>query len=208
MIAQALGLHEPPEEAISEHVSAYLGEQHCLLVLDNFEQVIEAAPFVADLLSTCPHLSVLVTSRVHLRLRAEHILPLAPLPVEDAVALFQDRATAIQPGRLYASQEVAAICERLDRLPLAIELAAMHVKTLSFPDCMSASFIAWRCCGWSQGPASTTANDGGCHCLELRTADRDTTAMFSRAGQFLWGIGRSRQQRQCAAPRKRRLLKR
>jgi len=133
VIAQALGRNVPPEEAIAEHVSAYMGEQNCLLVLDNFEQVIEAAPFVADLLSTCPHLSVLVTSRVHLRLRAEHLLPLAPLPVEDAVALFQDRATAIQPRRLYASQEVAAICERLDRLPLAIELAAMHVRTLSLP---------------------------------------------------------------------------
>jgi len=133
MIALALGLHESLEEDISEHVTAFLREHHCLLALDNFEQIIEAAPFVANLLSTCPHLSVLVTSRVPLRLRAEQILPLAPLSIEDAVALFQDRATAIQPGRLYASQEVAAICERLDRLPLAIELAAIHVKTLSLP---------------------------------------------------------------------------
>ena len=133
VIARALELHEFSEKDISEHVSTYLREQHCLLVLDNFEQVVEAAPFVANLLSTCPQLFVLVTSRVPLRLRAEHVLSLVPLPVADAVALFQDRATAIQPGRLYASQEVAAICERLDRLPLAIELAAMHVRTLSLP---------------------------------------------------------------------------
>ena len=133
VLALALGLHESHEEDISEQVTAFLREHHFLLALDNFEQMIEAAPFVANLLATCPHLSVLVTSRVPLRLRAEQILPLAPLSIEDAVALFQDRATAIQPGRHYASQEVAAICESLDRLPLAIELAAIHVKTLSFP---------------------------------------------------------------------------
>ena len=69
-----------------------------------------------------------------LRLRAEQVLPLAPLPLADAVTLFQERALAIRPGGVYAPQEVAAICERLDRLPLAIELAAMHVKTLSLPD--------------------------------------------------------------------------
>ncbi len=96
-------------------------------------QIIHAASFVANLLSTCAHLSILVTSRMSLRLRAEQVLPLAPLPIEDAVTLFQDRATAIQPGRPYASQEVAAICERLDRLPLAIELAAIHVRSLSLP---------------------------------------------------------------------------
>ena len=133
VIARAIGLHEPSEADISEHVIAFLRGQHFLLVLDNFEQIIEAAPFVANLLSACPHLSILVTSRVPLHLRAEQVIPLAPLPVEDAVALFQDRASAIQPGRLYASQEVAAICERLDCLPLAIELAAIHIKTLSLP---------------------------------------------------------------------------
>ena len=69
-----------------------------------------------------------------LRLRAEQVLPLAPLPLADAVTLFQERALAIRPGGVYAPREVAAICERLDRLPLAIELAAMHVKTLSLPD--------------------------------------------------------------------------
>jgi predicted ATPase/DNA-binding XRE family transcriptional regulator len=133
VIAQVFGLHASSEEAFSEQVIAFLREQHCLLVLDNFEQVIEAAPFVANLLSTCPHLSVLVTSRIPLRLRAEHAIPLAPISLEDAVALFQERAMAIRPGGVYASKDVAAICERLDRLPLAIELAAMHVKTFSLP---------------------------------------------------------------------------
>ena len=133
-IAQALGLRESLEGEISEQVITFLQEKHVLLILDNFEQIVEAASYVADLLSTCPRLSVLVTSRIPLRLRAEQILLLAPLPLTDAVTLFQERALAIRPNNVYASPEVAAICERLDRLPLAIELAAMHVKTLSLPD--------------------------------------------------------------------------
>lgn len=134
VIVHALGLRESLEGEISEQVTTFLQEKHVLQILDNFEQIIEAAPFVANLLSTCPHLSILVTSRVPLRLRAEQVIPLAPLPIEDAVALFQERALAIRPGGVYAPQEVVAICERLDRLPLAIELAAIHVRTLSLPD--------------------------------------------------------------------------
>jgi non-specific serine/threonine protein kinase len=134
VIAHALGLRESLEGEISEQVIRFLQEKHFLLILDNFEQILEAASFVADLLSKCPRLSVLVTSRMPLRLRAEQVFPLAPLPLTDAVTLFQERALAIRPGGVYTPPEVAAICERLDRLPLAIELAAMHVKTLSLPD--------------------------------------------------------------------------
>lgn len=133
-IGQALGLRESLEIEVSEQVVTFLQEKHVLLVLDNFEQIVEAALFVVELLSSCPHLSILVTSRVPLHLRAEQALPLAPLPLADAVALFQARARMIQPGGAYAAREVAAICEQLDRLPLAIELAAMHVQTFSLPD--------------------------------------------------------------------------
>ena len=134
IIAHALGLRESLQGEISEQVITFLREKHLLLILDNFEQILEAASCVADLLSTCPRLSVVVTSRVPLRLRAEQVLPLAPLPLQEAVMLFQERALAIRPEGVYAPQEVAAICERLDGLPLAIELAAMHVKTFSLPD--------------------------------------------------------------------------
>src|SRR5437660_2785777 len=134
IIAQALGLRESLEGEVSEQVAIFLQEKHLLLVLDNFEQILEAASSVADLLSACPRLSVLVTSRMPLRLRGEQILQLTPLPLADAIMLFQERALAIRPGGVYTPQEVAAICERLDRLPLATELAAMHVKTLSLPD--------------------------------------------------------------------------
>ncbi len=132
IMAQALGLRESTE--VFEQVITFLQEKHSLLILDNFEQILAVASSVAELLSTCPRLSVMVTSRVPLHLRAEQVLPLAPLPLTDAVALFQERALAIRPGGVYAQQEVAAICERLDRLPLAIELAATHVKTFSLPD--------------------------------------------------------------------------
>src|SRR6266566_190311 len=134
IIAQAFGLRESLQGEISEQVITFLREKHLLLILDNFEQILQAASSVAELLSRCPRLSVVVTSRVPLRLRAEQVLPLAPLPLQEAVMLFQERALAIRPGGVYAPQQVAAICERLDRLPLAIELAAMHVNTFSLPE--------------------------------------------------------------------------
>jgi predicted ATPase/DNA-binding XRE family transcriptional regulator len=134
MVAQMLGLREQVNFSLAEQVRAFLDNKHLLLVLDNVEQVLDSASFVADLLASCPRLFVLVTSRRSLHLRAEQELQLAPLPLEDAVALFRERAQAVQPARAYAVSEVAAICEQVDRLPLAIELAAMHVKVLSLPE--------------------------------------------------------------------------
>lgn len=135
-IAQALGLREVEVDVgqTVELVAAFLRDKHVLLLLDNFEQLLETAPTVADLLSHCPRLVILVTSRRPLRLRGEQLLPLAPLPLADAVTLFQARARARRPEGVYGAPEVAAICERLDRLPLAIELAAMQVRTLSLSE--------------------------------------------------------------------------
>ncbi len=133
-VAQMLGIREQGNSSFAEQVRTFLHHKHLLLVLDNVEQVLESASFVADLLASCPRLFVLVTSRRSLHLRAEQELQLAPLPVEDAVALFRERAQAIRPARAYAVDEVAAICEQVDRLPLAVELAAMHVKVLPLPE--------------------------------------------------------------------------
>jgi predicted ATPase/transcriptional regulator with XRE-family HTH domain len=132
--AQALGIRAQVNFSPARQVQAFLHPKHLLLALDNVEQVLDCASFVADLLASCPRLFVLVTSRMPLRLRAEQDLPLAPLPLEDAVELFCERAQALRPGRTYAMDEVAAICKRVDRLPLAIELAAMHVKVFSLPE--------------------------------------------------------------------------
>jgi predicted ATPase/DNA-binding XRE family transcriptional regulator len=129
-IAQALGIHESANTSLAEQVPVFLRPKHLLLVLDNVEQVLDSASFVADLLANCPHLFILVTSRTPLRLRAEQEVRLAPLPLKDAVTLFYERAQAVRPSQVYAVSEIAAICEQVDRLPLAIELAAMHVKLL------------------------------------------------------------------------------
>lgn len=134
VVAQTLGLREQVSTPLSEQVRVFLQHKHFLLVLDNYEQVLEAASFVADLLTTCPRLSVLVTSRAPLRLRAEQELLLAPLSLTDAVTLFCERAQAVRPGGEYTTPAVTAICERVDRLPLAIELAAVHSKVLSLPE--------------------------------------------------------------------------
>jgi predicted ATPase len=147
-IAQALGVREAGEEPLSHQLQAVLRDSHSLLVLDNFEQVVETAPLVADLVADCPGLTVLVTSRGRLRLSIEREVPVSPLTVPDvlggkpaspdiegaeAVRLFVARAQAVKPDFVLTSQNVdavAAICHRLDGLPLAIELAAARVKVL------------------------------------------------------------------------------
>lgn len=132
-VAQALGLRASAAQTPLDHVKDALRQQQRLLVLDNFEQVTEAAPLIADLLSFCPRLNVLVTSRSALHVRGEYELAVAPLEQEAAITLFLQRAQAVQPNlefTLDTIQAATAICQRLDGLPLAIELAAAHMKTL------------------------------------------------------------------------------
>ena len=119
-----------------------------LVILDNFEQVTDAAPLVAELLSMCTQLKILVTSREVLHLRGEREFPVPPLSLPDfkqpptlevlsqyaAVMLFVQRALAVKPDFVVTNENapaVAEICARVDGLPLAIELAAARVKLLS-----------------------------------------------------------------------------
>jgi len=134
VLGQTLRLREQVDAPMAEQIRAFLQQKHLLLVLDNFEHLLEAVSFVADLLASCPRLHLLVTSRTPLRLRAEHVFPLPPLAQDDAITLFRERAQAVRPGGVYEVATVAAVCERLDRLPLAIELAAMQVRLLSLSD--------------------------------------------------------------------------
>jgi predicted ATPase/DNA-binding CsgD family transcriptional regulator len=146
-LAQALGLRETGVRAPSEDLQAALGSQSLLLLLDNFEHVLAAAPPLADLLAACPHLKLLVTSRAVLRLHGEHELAVFPLAVPDlahlparealaqyaACALFVERAQAITPQFQVTEatvRPIAEICTRLDGLPLAIELAAARTRLL------------------------------------------------------------------------------
>ena len=132
-IAQALGLRETAGQAPLDLLKSVLRVQQRLLVLDNFEQVATAASLVADLLSACPGIKILVTSRAALHLRGEFERPVAPLEQEAAVTLFLQRVQSVLPDldlTLEAIQAAIAICQRLDRLPLALELAASRVKVL------------------------------------------------------------------------------
>jgi predicted ATPase/class 3 adenylate cyclase len=122
-IAQALG--------VQEDAVAHLSDREQLLLLDNLEQVVDAAPEVARLLTRAPGVRVLATSREPLRVAGERELPLRTLPEAPAVELFRQRALAIRPDFDAPYDEIAELCARLDSLPLAIELAAARVKVLS-----------------------------------------------------------------------------
>jgi DNA-binding transcriptional LysR family regulator/predicted ATPase len=101
-----------------------------LLLLDNVEQVVEVAPRLSELLASAAGLTLLTTSRTALHLTGEHVYPVEPLSIDDAMTLFVERARAVSP-RFEPDNAVAVVCERLDRLPLAVELAAARVRTLS-----------------------------------------------------------------------------
>jgi predicted ATPase/DNA-binding CsgD family transcriptional regulator len=152
-VADALGLRVPADRELLAGLVGALRRRRALLVLDNFEHLLPAAPAVAALLAGCPGLAVLATSRAALRLRGERELPVAPLPVPDdggrpaaavaaspAVALFTERAQDVRPDFSLTESvagAVAEICRRLDGLPLALELAAAWLRLLP-PDALLA----------------------------------------------------------------------
>src|SRR5260370_27813596 len=103
--------------------AAAIGNRHLLLLLDNFEHVVAAAPDVATLLADCPHLDVLVTSRERLSLQGEHVYPVQPLARKESLELFLAHARAITPD-LETDGRLDALLGRLDDLPLPIELTA------------------------------------------------------------------------------------
>lgn len=154
-IAQTLGIKEVPGEPLATSVRTFLRDKHLLLLLDNFEPVIAAAPQVAELLQAAPGVKALVTSREALHLYGEQEFPLSPLALPDlrglpseepdllsalswysAIELFVDRALLVQPDFKLTRENAAAvaeICIGLDGLPLAIELAAARVKLFPPP---------------------------------------------------------------------------
>jgi predicted ATPase/DNA-binding CsgD family transcriptional regulator len=149
-LASALQLDPYDADEASESIKAYLQGKRVLLLLDDFEQAIEAAPLVLDLLVACPGVKALVASRSPLYVRGEHVFPVTPLGLpgaeqggsgseiqhSDAVALFAERARSVKPG-FQLSQEntpiVAEICTAVDGLPLAIELAAARINLMPLP---------------------------------------------------------------------------
>jgi predicted ATPase/DNA-binding XRE family transcriptional regulator len=215
-IAQVLGLKEAGNEPIQARLIQHLQHKRMLLLLDNFEQVVSAANLVADLLSTCPQLKALVTSREGLHLRGERRLsvpPLAlpqeatPIPLQrvanfTSVQLFVERAQAVSSFRLTEenAEVVAAICSRLDGLPLAIELVAARSRLLPPKAILS------RLIGQGPGPeagartslhlAAGGARDLPARHQTLRAAiewsydllDLAEQALFARLGVFVGGF--------------------
>jgi predicted ATPase/class 3 adenylate cyclase/DNA-binding CsgD family transcriptional regulator len=144
-IAETLDIQERADPFLQKRLKEILRKKQMLLLLDNFEQVIDAGVQVGDLLTSCPGLNVLVTSREALHLQAEHELPVPPLELPDpkhlpdlaeisqnaAIALFLQRGQAVKPDFQLTNANARAIveiCVRLDGLPLAIELAAARMK--------------------------------------------------------------------------------
>jgi non-specific serine/threonine protein kinase len=144
-IAGGLGIKEVPGQSLEETLAHYLRKKHCLLILDNFEHLLDACPLVVTLLDQCPTLKVLITRQTVLHLSREHVFEVPPLSIPnphrlpdleslrqyEAVALFILRAQAATADFEITDESapaVAAICSRLDGLPLAIELAAARIR--------------------------------------------------------------------------------
>lgn len=206
-IAQTLALKETGTRSFFEQLVCHLRERRVLLVLDNFEQVITAAPFVADLLSECRWLKALATSRAPLQLRIERQFPVPPLALPNparllpcdalanipAVHLFLDRAQAVNPAFSLDAGNAAAvanICARLDGLPLAIELVAAQSARLS-PLQISARLLRERSLSINaQGPRDLPSRQRTLHhairwSCELLSPQAQW--LFARLGIFVGG---------------------
>jgi predicted ATPase/DNA-binding SARP family transcriptional activator len=129
-IAQGLEISEAGID-VEAALGSGLRESPPLVVLDNFEQIVDAASVLSRLLATAPELKLVVTSRAVLRLAAEHEFPVPPLEAGDAVALFLQRAQAVRRDFAADESEIDELCAGIDRMPLAIELAAARVKLLT-----------------------------------------------------------------------------
>jgi predicted ATPase len=216
-IAEALGVGEARDQPLLETLRARIGDDEMLLLLDNFEQVVDAAAFVAELLGVAPRLKVLVTSQATLRVRGEHEYPVPPLALPDpadadisslaqsaSVALFVERAQSVRPNFELTEDNapaVAEICVRLDGLPLAIELAAARVKLLP-PQAMLAR-LGRRFDLLTGGAVDLPARQ-----QTLRNAidwshdllNEPEQAMFARLGVFVGGCSLEGAEGVCGAP--------
>jgi excisionase family DNA binding protein len=204
-IAHVLGVRETGAASIEAHLALALRQRRLLLVLDNFEQVVAAAPLVSDLLVACPHLKILVTSRVRLRISGERERPVPPLGLaapgtsasvsvtqSDAVQLFVERARAVREDLVFTTEQAAAveaICQRLDGLPLAIELAAARVNVLPPTDLLARleRLLPLLTGGPRDAPARLqTMRDAIAWSYDLLTGDEQ--ALFRRLAVFVGGF--------------------
>lgn len=216
-IAQALGLHESSPDAPTERLQQDLQRRSLLLLLDNFEQVAAAAPLVAELRATCPQLKILVTSRSAVHVRGEQEFPLLPLALPDlaalpppqvlaripAVALLLERAQAVLPSFALTpanAPSIAAICHRLDGLPLALELAAARLKLFS-PQMLLAQ-LEQRRLSLTSGPADLPKRQQALRDALAWSYDLlqpDEQALFRRLAVFVGGCPLEAVEQVCGA---------
>jgi predicted ATPase len=205
-IMRALGFDEGVGRPVDQVLQAALRDTELLLLLDNLEQVIDAAPAIAELLAACSRLTILATSREPLRLQAERLYPTQPLTVPnlralppperllrvEAIALFVERAQAVRPDFALTRENapaIAELCTRLDGLPLAIELAAARVRGLP-----TETLLAWmgrRLALLTEGPRDLpvrlqTMRDAIGWSYDLLT--REQQARFRRLAVFAGGF--------------------
>jgi predicted ATPase len=205
-IARSLQLRETLSTSPLDVVKAYLHDQEALLVLDNFEHLLEAAPLVAELLDAAPRLRILVTSRAPLGLSAEQLYPVPPMGIPaadrvpavaemrhiDAVALFLERATSADAGfdlDCENAATIARIMTVLDGLPLAIELAAARIRLLTPRELLAR--LERRLSALGDGPTDSearhrTMRDAIAWSYELLTASEQE--LFRRLGVFRGGF--------------------
>jgi predicted ATPase/class 3 adenylate cyclase len=203
-VAEAVGARREPGVAVGDAVAAAIGDDRTLLVLDNFEQVAEAAPSVAELLGLAPAAVVLATSRQALRLRVEQQYPVAPLGEDDAVRLFTDRASAVRPGFAPKGSDVEVVAEigrRLDGLPLAIELAAARARLLA-PDALLAR-LSERFDVLGSGPVDLPERQRTLRATmdwSYRQLGPHEQALFARLAVFAGGCGLDAVEEVCGRP--------
>ncbi len=197
-VARVLGVGESPGQSLEDAVAYALGQTRRLLILDNCEHALDSVAALADrVLSRCPGVTVLATSRERLGVPGERVVPISPLPLaSDVEALFADRVAEVDPGWDGAAAPgtgpsqpaepaiVAEICARLDGMPLAIELAAARYGSLGAEGLLAALDDALRLLAGSRHPderhRSLRAVIGWSHDL----LDADERALFSRLAVF------------------------
>lgn len=188
-VATALGVTERPPQTLTQALIEQLSSTRALLVLDNCEHLVaETAELVELLLDSCPDLSVLATSRERLAVPGERVVQLEPLPAaSDGVQLFQDRARAVDSTFAADPADIARLCERLDGMPLAIELAAARTASLGI-DGLLALDNQLRLLSGSRAATSRhrslSAVIGWSHDL----LDDDERMLFRRLGIYLGGV--------------------
>jgi predicted ATPase len=185
-VASAVGARDIGADSIAG-LCTTLRERELLLVVDNFEQVIGAAPLVTTLLEACPGLTILVTSRELLHLGGEHELRVPPLPAEEeAVVLFVERAAAARHAFELADEDVpliAEICRRLDGVPLAIELAAPRLRLLSVEQLLDGLSRRLALAGPRDAPARQRTLEAAI-AWSYELLGTDERRMFQRLGVF------------------------